>query len=30
MTSKSVPKIVPMSNTGIRLTEQRRGFAPIR
>jgi hypothetical protein len=30
MTSKSVPKIVPMFQTGTRTTKQRRGFAPVR
>lgn len=28
MTSKSVPKNVPMSGTGIPSVKQRRGFAP--
>jgi hypothetical protein len=30
MTSKIVPKIVPMFQTGNRTTKQRRGFAPVR
>jgi hypothetical protein len=30
MTSKSVPKIVPMFQAGTRTTKQRRGFAPVR
>ena len=30
MTSKSVPKIVPMFQTGARTTKQRRAFAPVR
>jgi hypothetical protein len=30
MTSKNVPKIVPMFQTGTRTTKQRRGFAPVR